>query len=101
VIQQAIAQVLTLIFDPTFSDNSFGLRPNLNGQQAVKQVKGIIKTGLRFAVDVDLSKFFDRVDHDLLMTHLGNNVKDKRLLKLIKRYLRAEVLCKIKGGNQF
>jgi RNA-directed DNA polymerase len=92
VIQQAIAQVLTPIFDPAFSDNSFGFRPNRNGQQAVKQVKGIIKTGRRFAVDVDLSKFFDRVDHDLLMTLLGYKVKDKRLLKLIKRYLRAGVI---------
>ena len=92
VIQQAIAQVLTPIFDPDFSENSFGFRPNRNGQQAVKQVQGIIKTGRRFAVDVDLSKFFDRVDHDLLMTHLGYKVKDKRLLKLIKRYLRAGVI---------
>jgi RNA-directed DNA polymerase len=92
VIQQAIAQVLTPIFDPAFSDNSFGFRPNRNGQQAVKQVKGIIKTGRRFAVDVDLAKFFDRVDHDLLMTLLGYKVKDKRLLKLIKRYLRAGVI---------
>ena len=96
VIQQAIAQVLTPIFDPTFSDNSFGFRPNRNGQQAVKQVQSIIKTGRRFAVDVDLSKFFDRVNHDLLMTHLGYKVKDKRLLKLIKRYLRAGVI-----DNQF
>jgi len=92
VIQQAIAQVLTPIFDPDFSDNSFGFRPNRNGQQAVKQVQGIIKTGRRFAVDVDLSKFFDRVNHNLLMTHLGYKVKDKRLLKLIKRYLRAGVI---------
>jgi RNA-directed DNA polymerase len=92
VIQQAIAQVLTPIFDPTFSDHSFGFRPNRNGQQAVKQVQSIIKTGRRFTVDVDLSKFFDRVDHDLLMTHLGYKVKDKRLLKLIKRYLRAGVI---------
>ena len=92
VIQQAIAQVLTPIFDPDFSNNSFGFRPNRNGQQAVKQVQGIIKTGRRFAVDVDLSKFFDRVNHDLLMTHLGYKVKDKRLLKLIKRYLRAGVI---------
>ncbi|WP_288992557.1 reverse transcriptase domain-containing protein [uncultured Marinobacter sp.] len=92
VIQQAIAQVLTPIFDPTFSENSCGFRPNRNGQQAVKQVQSIIKTGRRFAVDVDLSKFFDRVDHDLLMTHLGYKVKDKRLLKLIKRYLRAGVI---------
>ena len=89
VIQQAIAQVLTPIFDPDFSENSFGFRPNRNGQQAVKQVQSIIKTGRRFAVDVDLSKFFDRVNHNLLMTLLGYKVKDKRLLKLIKRYLRA------------
>ena len=96
VIQQAIAQVLTPIFDPDFSDNSFGFRPGRNGQQAVKQVQGIIKQGRRFAVDVDLSKFFDRVNHDLLMTLLGRKVKDKRLLKLIKRYLRAGVI-----DNQF
>jgi RNA-directed DNA polymerase len=89
VIQQAIAQVLTPIFDPDFSDNSFGFRPGRNGQQAVKQVQGIIKEGRRIAVDVDLSKFFDRVNHDLLMTRLGDKVKDKRLLRLIKRYLRA------------
>jgi RNA-directed DNA polymerase len=100
VIQQAIAQVLTPIFDPTFSDNSFGFRPNRNGQQAVKQLQSIIKTGRRFTVDVDLSKFFYRVDDDLLMTHLSYKVKDKRLLKLIKRYLRAGVLCKKKGDNQ-
>lgn len=58
VTQQAIAQVLTPIFDPGFSDNSFGFRPNRNGQQAVKQVRDIIKEGRRIAVDVDLSKFF-------------------------------------------
>ncbi len=92
IIQQAIAQVLTPIFDPTFSNNSFGFRPNRNGQQAVKQVQSIIKQGRRFVVDVDLSKFFDRVNHDLLMTLLGRKVKDKRLLKLIKCYLRAGVI---------
>jgi len=92
VIQQAIAQVLTPIFDPEFSNNSFGFRPYRNGQQAVRQVQSIIKEGRRFAVDADLSKFFDRVNHDLLMTLLGQKVKDKRLLKLIKRYLRAGVI---------
>ena len=92
VIQQAIAQVLTPIFDPGFSDNSFGFRPGRNGQQAVKQLQGITKQGRRFALDVDLSKFFDRVNHDLLMTLLGYKVKDKRLLKLIKIYLRAGVI---------
>ncbi|MGY8872317.1 MAG: group II intron reverse transcriptase/maturase [Pseudomonadales bacterium] len=89
VIQQAIAQVLTPIFDSDFSNNSFGFRLNRNGQQAVKQVKDIIKDGRRIAVDVDLSKFFDRVNHDLLMTLLGRKVKDKRLLRLISRYLKA------------
>jgi RNA-directed DNA polymerase len=79
VIQKAIAQVLTPIFDLTFSDNSFGFRPNRNGQQAVKQLQSIIKTGRSFAVD--LSKFFDRVDHDLLMTHLGHKVKDKKVYR--------------------
>jgi len=92
VIQQAIAQVLTPVFDPGFSSYSFGLRPGRNGQQAVKQVQGIIKQGRHIAVDVDLSKFFDRVNHDLLMTHLGYKVKDKRLLRLIKLYLRAGVI---------
>lgn len=96
IIQQSIAQVLTPIFDPEFSNNSFGFRPGRNGHQAVKQVQGIIKQGGRFAVDVDLSKFFDRVNHDLLMTHLGRKVRDKRLLKLIKRYLRAGII-----DNQF
>jgi len=99
VIQQAIAQVLTPIFDPDFSNNSFGFRPNRNGQQAVKQVRDIIKEGRRFAVDVDLSKFFDRVNHDLLMTLLGRKVNDKRLLKLISRYLRAGVVVNSNGGN--
>lgn len=92
VIQQAIAQVLSPIFDPGFSNHSFGFRPGRSGQQAVKQVHGIIKAGRRIAVDVDLSKFFDRVNHDLLMTLLGRKVKDKRLLQLIKRYLRAGVI---------
>jgi RNA-directed DNA polymerase len=89
VIQQAIAQVLTPIFDSGFSNNSFGFRPNRNGQQAVMQVRDIIKEGRCYAVDVDLSKFFDRVNHDLLMTMLGRKVSDKRLLNLIKRFLRA------------
>ena len=92
VIQQAIAQVLTPVFDPGFSDNSFGFRPGRSGQQAVKQVQGIIKEGRRFSVDVDLSKFFDRVNHDLLMTRLGREVKDKRILKLINHYLRAGIM---------
>lgn len=91
VIQQAITQVLSPIIDNTFSDNSFGFRPNRNGQQAVKQVQQIIKSKRNIAVDVDLSKFFDRVNHDLLMRNLSRHVNDKRLLKLIGRYLRAGI----------
>lgn len=92
VIQQAIAQVLTPIFDPGFSNSSFGFRPGRNGQQAIKQVQQIIKAGRGYSVNVDLSKFFDRVNHDLLMTHLGYKVEDKRLLSLIGRYLRAGII---------
>ncbi len=92
VIQQAIAQILTPVFDPDFSEHSFGFRPGRNGQQAVKQVQQYIKEGRRIAVDVDLSKFFDRVNHDLLMTLLGRKIRDKRVLRLIKRYLCAGVI---------
>jgi len=89
VIQQAIAQVLTPMFDPDFSESSFGFRPRRSAKQAVMQIHSIIKSGRRFAVDVDLSKFFDRVNHDLLMSLLGRKVRDKRVLRLINRYLRA------------
>jgi RNA-directed DNA polymerase len=91
VIQQAIAQVLTPLIDPTFSNASHGFRPGRNAHGAVRQVKGFITAGHKVAVDVDLSKFFDRVDHDILMARLSRHVSDKRLLKLIGRYLRAGV----------
>jgi RNA-directed DNA polymerase len=92
VIQQAIAQILMPLFDPGFSADSYGFRPGRNAHQAVQRVQSILKEGKRFAVDVDLSKFFDRVNHDLLMTHLGRRVRDKRLLALIARYLRAGII---------
>jgi RNA-directed DNA polymerase len=93
VIQQAIAQVLTPDFDSGFSDNSFEFRPGRNGQQAVKQVQSIIKEEHRnIVVDIDLLKFFDRANHDLLMTFLGYKVRDDHLLKLIKHYLRAGIM---------
>jgi len=94
VIQQAITQVLSPIFEPTFSDNSFGFRPQRNGQQAVKQVHRLIKQKRRIAVDVDLSKFFDRMNHDLMMSKLAILIKDKQLLSLIGRYLRAGIMDK-------
>ena len=92
VIQTAIVLVLTPIFDPEFSESSFGYRPHRSAQGAVKQVQQIIRGGRRWCVDMDLSKFFDRVQHDVLMRRVGRKVRDKRLLKLIGRYLRAGVM---------
>ena len=92
VVQQAIAQELTPIFDPTFSDSSFGFRPGRNAHQAIRQVKATVKDGYRMAVEIDLAKFFDTVNHDVLMNLLGRTIADKRLLGLIGRYLRAGVL---------
>ena len=92
VIQQAIAQVLNPLIDPTFSEASHGFRPGRNAHGPVRQIKGFIEEGYRIAVDVDLSKFFDHVDHDLLMNRLSRFIADKSLLKLIGRYLRAGVL---------
>lgn len=91
LIQQSIAQVLTPIFDPGFSESSFGFRPNRSAHQAVRQVREYLRQGYRIAVDIDLSKFFDTVNHDLLMTMVGRKVRDKRVLALIGRYLRAGV----------
>jgi RNA-directed DNA polymerase len=92
VIQTAIVLALTPIFDPEFSESSFGYRPHRSAQGAVKQVQKIIRGGRRWCVDMDLSKFFDRVQHDVLMSRVSRKVHDKRLLKLIGRYLRAGVM---------
>lgn len=92
VVQQAISQVLTPIFDPTFSDSSYGFRPGRNAHQAIRQVQATVTDGYRIAVDIDLAKFFDTVNHDVLMNLLRRGIADKRLLALIGRYLRAGVL---------
>lgn len=92
VIQQAIAQVMTPIFDPEFSESSYGFRPKRSAHGALKQVKADIQAGYRIAVDLDLAKFFDNVDHDILMARVARRISDKRLLALIGRYLRAGVL---------
>jgi len=92
VIQQAIGQVLTPIFDPGFSESSFGFRPGRSAHGAVRQVQRTIGEGYRFAVDLDLEKFFDRVNHDVLMARVARKVKDRCLLGLIGRYLRSGVL---------
>jgi RNA-directed DNA polymerase len=92
LIQQAILQVLTPIFDPGFSESSFGFRPNRSAQGAAQQVQAHIRAGYRHCVNMDLSKFFDRVQHDVLLVRVARKVRDKRLLRLIGRYLRAGVM---------
>jgi RNA-directed DNA polymerase len=89
LIQQAVLQILTPIFDPTFSESSFGFRPGRSAHEAVKRVKRAVKAGSGIAVDLDLEKFFDRVQHDVLMARVARRVEDRRVLILIGRFLRA------------
>jgi len=91
-IQQAIAQVLTPLFDPTFSDHSYGFRPNKRGHDAVRKAKEYISEGYRWVIDMDLEKFFDKVNHDKLMGILANRIQDRMVLKLIRKYLQAGVM---------
>lgn len=92
LIQQAIAQELNKIYDPTFSDSSYGFRPNKSAKQAIVKAKDYINQGNRWVVDMDLEKFFDKVNHDILMERLSRTIKDKRLLKLIRAYLESGVM---------
>lgn len=92
IIQQAIAQGLGPLFDPDFSASSFGFRPGRSAHQAVKQIQSYLKAGFKVAVDMDLAKFFDRVNHDALMARVARKVQDKAVLRLIGKYLRAGVL---------
>jgi RNA-directed DNA polymerase len=92
LIQQALNQVLTPIFDPTFSEGSFGFRPGRSTHGAVVQAREHIAAGHRWVVDLDLEKFFDRVNHDVLMARVARRVKDKRVLLLIRRFLTAGVM---------
>jgi len=91
-IMQAIAQVISPMYEPNFSEFSYGFRKNRSQHMAVKHVQASINLGRKIAVDVDLSKFFDRVNHDYLMSKLGQRVKDKALMHLIGRYLRAGII---------
>ena len=93
LIQQAMAQVLQPHFDRTFSASSFGYRPGRSAQDAVKRARGHIAAGNRWMVDMDLAKFFDRVNHDVLMARLARRIEDKRLLRLIRRYLQAGLMA--------
>ncbi|MCX6356832.1 MAG: group II intron reverse transcriptase/maturase [Candidatus Aureabacteria bacterium] len=91
-IQQAILQALTPIFDPHFSENSYGFRPGRSALDAVKKARGHVEAGYRYVVDIDLEKFFDRVNHDVLMARVARRLKDKQLLRLIGNYLRAGIM---------
>jgi len=92
LIQQALLQVLTRLYDPMFSDSSFGFRPGRSTHQALDRAKEHIASGHRWVVDMDLEKFFDRVNHDILMSRLARQIKDKRILKLIRLYLQAGIM---------
>lgn len=91
-IQQAIAQVLTPLFDPTFSEHSYGFRPNRRGHDAVRKARGYISEGYRWVIDMDLEKFFDKVNHDKLMGILASRIQDRLVLKLIRKYLQAGIM---------
>ena len=93
LIQQALNQVMQAIFEPTFSEGSYGFRPGRNAHQAVQAAKKYVAEGKRWVVDMDLEKFFDRVNHDLLMGKLAEKIDDARVLKLIRRYLEAGMMA--------
>src|SRR5262245_39315675 len=92
-IQQACLQVLQPIFDPTFSKHSHGFRPGRRAQDAIREAQGYVQEGRHWVVDVDLEKFFDRVNHDVLMGRLAKRIEDKRMLRLIRRYLEAGMMA--------
>ncbi len=92
IIQQAIAQQLVPIYEPLFSDDSYGYRPGRSAQQAIQKVSQYAEQGYTSAVLVDLSKYFDTLNHELLMNLLRKNIHDKRVIELIKRYLKARVM---------
>ncbi len=91
-IQQALHQVLSPFYDETFSASSFGFRPGRSAHQAVRQAKRYIEQGHEWVVDIDLEKYFDRINHDILMSRLARRILDKRILKLIRLYLQAGVM---------
>ena len=92
IIQQAIAQQLVPIYEPLFSDDSYGYRPNRSAQQAIQKVKWYAEQGYTSAVLVDLSKYFDTLNHELLMNLLRKNIHDRHVIELIKRYLKAGIM---------
>lgn len=93
LIQQALLQVLTPVFDPHFDERSFGFRPGRSAHQAVEAARQSITDGAAWVVDLDLDSFFDRVQHDALMARVARRVQDKRVLRLLRRYLEAGVMA--------
>ena len=93
LIQQALLQVLQPLIDPTFSEHSYGFRPGRSAHQAVVAARAHVQAGYSWVVDVDLEKFFDRVNHDILMDRMAKRIADKRVLRLIRRYLQADILA--------
>lgn len=91
-IQQAILQVLTPLFDPHFSDSSYGFRPGRSAHDAVRKARCHVEEGFRCVVDIDLEKFFDTVNHDMLMARGARRVRDKRLLKLIRAFITSGIM---------
>ena len=92
LIQQATAQILTPIYEKKFSNGSYGFRPGRSAHQAVKQAREYIESGYKWVIDIDLEKFFDRVNHDILMALLSKDISDKAALKLIRKYLESGVM---------
>jgi RNA-directed DNA polymerase len=91
-IQQMLVQALTPIFDPGFSEHSYGFRPGRSAQDAVRAAQKYAQAGQDWVVDIDISKFFDHVNHDILMGRMGQTIRDKRVLRLIGKYLRRGAL---------
>ena len=91
-IQQALLQILTPIYDPTFSPYSYGFRPGRSAHQAIRQAKTYIAEGYEWVVDIDLEKCFDRINHDILMGRIAKRITDKRILRLIRWYLQAGIM---------
>lgn len=92
LLQQAIHQVLSPVWEPDFSENSYGFRPGRSAHGAVEAARAHVEAGHRWVVDLDLEKFFDRVNHDVLMARVARKIEDKRVLRLIRRYLQSGIM---------